>query len=133
MDAEVSTDRLHWWMVDYFPAGLFGSVMGLTGLSVAWQFAHQIYGVPLWPSSAISVIAIVVFLCVGATYTLKLVIMPRSVAAELSHPVAGSLFGTLFISMLLLPLDVEPYSLLLAQVIWWAGATGMIAFAGVVV
>jgi tellurite resistance protein len=26
--------------LEYLPIGLFGSVMGLTGLSVAWKLAH---------------------------------------------------------------------------------------------
>lgn len=32
---------------DHLPVALFGSVMGLTGLSVAWQLAHARFGTPL--------------------------------------------------------------------------------------
>ena len=38
------------WRLDYLPVGLFGSVMGLTGLSVAWRLAQERYGLPGWPS-----------------------------------------------------------------------------------
>ena len=41
-----SGDAASWRMLEYLPVGLFGSVMGLTGLSVAWRLAHARYGVP---------------------------------------------------------------------------------------
>ena len=34
--------------LEYLPVGLFGSVMGLTGLSVAWRLALTHYGGPHW-------------------------------------------------------------------------------------
>ena len=39
-------------MLDYLPVGLFGSVMGVTSLSVAWRLAHVRYAAI--PSPAIS-------------------------------------------------------------------------------
>ena len=44
---------------EYLPISLFGSTMGLTGLSVAWKLAHTHFGMPLWVSDAIAVISIV--------------------------------------------------------------------------
>ena len=35
--------------LEYIPVGLFGSVMGLTGLSIAWRLARERYGLPEWP------------------------------------------------------------------------------------
>jgi hypothetical protein len=32
--------------LEYLPVALFGSVMGLTGLSLAWHLAHTRFGVP---------------------------------------------------------------------------------------
>jgi tellurite resistance protein len=120
---------MRWWVLDYFPAGLFGSVMGLTGLSVAWRLAHDGYQVPIWPSTTIAFLAIVDFVFVSAAYLLKLVVIPRSVIAELNHPVTGSLAGTVFVSMLLLPIVIAPWSLPFARGVWWVGAVGMVAFA----
>jgi tellurite resistance protein len=90
---------------DYLPIGLFGSVMGLTGLSVAWRLAQARYGGPAWLALAaptIGVIAVVTFLALLAGYAVKLLTAFDAVRAEFSHPIAANLFGTFLISLLLL-------------------------------
>ena len=118
---------------DYLPVGLFGSVMGLTGLSIAWRLAHARYGVPAWIADAVGVAAVVAFVAVALGYAAKWVSAPAAVAAEFRHPVAGNLFGTFLISLLLLPIVVAPVSPPLARVMWSLGAVGMLAFAWLIV
>lgn len=113
---------------EYLPIGLFGSVMGLTGLSGAWHLAHDRYGVSLFFSDAIGAVAVVVFLAVACGYAIKLVKAPQAVRAEFAHPIAGNLFGTFLISLLLLPIVLAPFDLMLARVVWAVGAVGMTAF-----
>lgn len=117
----------------YLPVALFGSVMGLTGLSSAWKLAHDLYGVPSWVGRIIGVVAILAFVLMSAGYALKATTGFQAVKAEFEHPVAGNLFGTLFISLLLIPIPVADYSLKLAQGIWMVGTFGMIVFAWVIV
>lgn len=112
----------------YLPVGLFGSVMGLTGLSVAWHLAHERFGVSRLFSDALGAVAVVVFLLVAGGYAIKLVTASQAVRAEFAHPVAGSLFGTFFISLLLLPIVLAPVDLIVARIVWAAGAVGMTAF-----
>lgn len=38
--------------------------------------------------------------------------------AEFHHPVAGNLFGTALISLLLLPIQIAPHDLPLARTLW---------------
>ena len=120
-------------MLDYLPVGLFGSVMGLTGLSVAWRLAHLRYGVPEGIALAVAAIAVLAFLLVLAGYAMKLVTAPAAVRAEFRHPIAGNLFGTLLISLLLLPIVLAPFARLLAQIVWVIGAVGMVLFAWLIV
>jgi tellurite resistance protein len=124
---------LRWWAFDYLPASLFGSVMGLAGLSVAWNMAHGLYGAPRWPADAIAVVACLDFVFVAVAYLLKAATSARNVLAELAHPVSGSLFGTVFVSMLLMPLILASHSLLLARAVWVLGAIGMLVFAVAVI
>ena len=128
-DRRAESREERWWDVGYFPVSLFGSVMGLTGLSVAWRSAHVHYGAPMWPMVTAAVVAIVAFCLIALTYTLKMIVSPGSVFNEYRHPVKGCLFGTIFVSLLLLPLVVEEYSIRASLIIWAVGATGMIAFA----
>jgi tellurite resistance protein len=120
-------------MLDYLPVGLFGSVMGLTGLSVAWRLAQAQYGTPGWVSQAIAGTAVLAFVSLLMGYGIKLATAPDAVRAEFHHPIAGNLFGTVSISLLLLPIVVAPYLRLLAQALWITGALSMILFAWFVV
>ena len=120
-------------MLDYLPVGLFGSVMGLTGLSVAWRLAHLRYGVPEWIALVIAVLAVLTFLLVLAAYAIKIATAFAVVRAEFHHPIAGNLFGTILISLLLLPIVLAPLSLRLAQILWVIGAAGMVVFAWLIV
>jgi tellurite resistance protein len=117
----------------YLPVALFGSVMGLAGLSSAWRLAHRVYGVPLWIAQAIGALAVLAFLVIGSGYAVKWITGPQAVKAELNHPIAGNLFGTLFISLLLIPIPIADVSLPVARVVWIIGAVGMVLFAWFIV
>jgi tellurite resistance protein len=119
--------------LEYLPIGFFGSTMGLTGLSVAWKLAHGLLGAPLWVADLIAGIAVVAFLALVIAYGVKIVSAPDRVATEFHHPIAGNLFGTFLISLLLLPIVIAPVSLPLARALWIAGAAGMLAFAWLIV
>lgn len=119
--------------IDYLPVGLFGAVMGLTGLSVAWRLAHGVFGTPLWIATAIGVIGVIAFVALAVGYGLKAATAPEAVAQEFRHPIAGNLFGTILISLLLLPITIAPYALRLAQALWIFGAVCMFAFAWLMV
>ena len=121
------------WRFDYFPVSLFGSVMGMTGLSAAWQLANARYGAPLWLTQGIGFIAAASFILILLGYGLKAITAPDAVWIEFRHPIAGNLFGTFLISALLLPVILAPYVLRLAQVMWVVGAVGMVAFAWLMV
>ncbi len=119
--------------LEFLPIGLYGSVMGLTGLSVAWQLAHARFGVPQLVSEVIGALAVVAFILMTCGYAFKAVTAPLAVKSELAHPIAGNLFGTFLISLLLLPIVLAPLSIPLARAMWAIGAVGMTAFAWFIV
>ncbi|UDL94312.1 SLAC1 anion channel family protein [Lichenihabitans sp. PAMC28606] len=120
-------------LLDYLPVGLFGSVMGLTGLSIAWRLAHTHFGAPEWIALTIAAVAIVAFVVVAIAYLVKLVTAFAVVRTEFRHPIAGNLFGTVLISLLLLPIPLNPFAHQLAQGLWMVGAVGMVLFAVLIV
>lgn len=109
----------------YLPVALFGSVMGLTGLALAWRLAHATLGSPEWIGTALTVIALLAFVAMSAGYVVKFVAGPAAVLAEFAHPVAGKLFGTPMISLLLVPMLLADVNLALARALWLPGAVGM--------
>lgn len=116
----------------YLPVGLFGAVMGLTGLSAAWRLAYVRYDASPWIADFLGVTAVCAFIVMSVAYVFKCITAPEAVKAEFSHPIAGNMFGTIFVSMLLLPIVVAPVNVLVARAMWSIGAVGMVGFAWLV-
>ncbi len=119
--------------LDYLPIAVFGSVMGLTGLSLAWRLARAVFGASEAIGEDIGLFAVFVFVVLVLAYGVKLVTAPQKVVAEFNHLIAGNLFGTFCISLLLLPLVLVHYNLLLARGVWMTGAVTMMVFAWAIV
>jgi tellurite resistance protein len=119
--------------LSWLPVGLFGAVMGLTGLSLAWRLAHDAFGAPAIVAQAIGALALVTFAVLAVAYGVKAAFGFATVRAEFAHPVGGNLFGTPLISLLLLPLLLADVSLALARFAWVVGAVGMTVFAWTIV
>lgn len=119
--------------LSYLPVGLFGAVMGLTGLALAWRLAHQAFGAPAIVGQALGAIAVLTFVALAVAYGIKAATGWATVRAEFAHPVGGNLFGTPLISLLLLPFLLADVSLALARLAWVLGAVGMTVFAWTIV
>ena len=95
----------------HLPVSFFSTVMGMTGLAIAWQKAHLALGASpiVWQSLAALSSALFVGLLV--VYGVKLVRHPNEVTAEWKHPVRVNFFPTISISLLLMvsPSPVPPY------------------------
>ncbi|BFT63470.1 SLAC1 anion channel family protein [Pseudomonas moorei] len=117
----------------YLPVALFGSIMGLSSLTVAWRLAHAYFGTPQWVSEYIGYTAMLCFVAMIGGYAIKLWSSFDLVRAEFSHPVAGNMFGTPLISLLLLPILLADISLPLARIFWVLGTVGMTVFAWFIV
>lgn len=119
--------------LSYLPVALFGSTMGLTGLALAWRMAHAHFGAPAWVGSTLGAVAVLAFVALAVAYAIKALSGFAAVRAEFNHPIAGNMFGTPLISLLLLPLLLADISLPLARAVWIVGAVGMTVFAWLIV
>ncbi|MDR6855823.1 SLAC1 anion channel family protein [Variovorax guangxiensis] len=119
--------------IRHLPVNLFASVMGLSGLALAWRLARDSLGAPALVGEAIGAFAWGVFVLVSLGYLAKLAKHPQAVHAEFHHPVAGNFFGTIVISILLLSAVAEPYSAPAARAVWTVGVLATFALSFVVV
>lgn len=103
------------------PVSLFGAVMGLSGLAMAWRLAKA-SGAPAWIGESIAVVAVLAFLTLSIGYLTKLARHGDAVRAEFAHPVSGNFFGTVAISLLLLSGVVSPWHAGVGQVLWGIGS-----------
>jgi tellurite resistance protein TehA-like permease len=107
--------------------------MGLSSLTVAWRIAHAYFGTPQWVSEYIGYTAMLCFLAMVGGYAIKLWSSFDLVRAEFNPPIAGNMFGTPLISLLLPPILLADINLPLARIFWVLGTVGMTVFAWFIV
>jgi tellurite resistance protein len=100
-----------------FPVSFFAVVMGLGGLTLAWQRT----GAPL-VGSALLILSVAVFGLLAALYATKATRFPQAVVKEFSHPVRINFIPTFSISLLLLAVALLEVHTGLSYVLWLTGA-----------
>lgn len=107
----------------YLPIAFFAMVMGLSGLTIAWEKAQQTYQLDLGVTLPLLSIAASVFALLLIAYLLKSFKYSSAVTQEWKHPVKLSFFPTISISLLLLSVAFLEINHDVANILWLAGAT----------
>lgn len=115
--------------VKNLPVNLFASVMGISGLSLAWRLAAHQYGVSPIISGVIGLVAVIIFLILAISYVVKIAKYPDAVMHEFRHPIAGNFFGTVPIAVLLISSLIGQVNQAIAEAVWTIGAVGTISLA----
>lgn len=85
-----------------FPVGLFAIPVGLFALAGAWRRGAQFgWGNAALVGELLAAAALVLLVTLLLVYALKTLRHPQAIAAELAHPVGGSLTGLIPLSSLL--------------------------------
>jgi len=113
----VSAGRL-----EHLPVSIFSTVMGLSGLAIAWQKAHFALGAPEIIWQAIAYCSGLLFIALLLIYGLKSLRYPDAVAAEWKHPVRVNFFPTISIGLLLLGIVWLQTAPSLSRLLWAAGS-----------
>lgn len=115
--------------LEYIPVSTFGAVMGLCGLGFAWKLAGRFWGLSPLVGEFISYLAVLLFVILSVVFLFKLKRYPEILHKEFSNPVSVSFFGTIIISLLLIPGIILPVLPSVAIVMWMVAAVGMFIFA----
>ncbi|HEV7321221.1 MAG TPA: SLAC1 anion channel family protein [Ensifer sp.] len=118
--------------ISQLPINLFASVMGVTGLSLAWREAESAIALPAMPGEYVGWLGTSIFLSLAAGYAIKWRRHPASVAAEFAHPVQSNFFATVAIGLLLQSAFLNRYSPLLSEIVWTVASALTFALAYVV-
>lgn len=118
--------------ISQLPINLFASVMGITGLSLAWREATRTIGLPALPGEYVGWLGTSIFLSLALGYAIKWRRHPGLVAAEFAHPVQSNFFATVAIGLLLQSAFLNLYSPLLSEVVWTIASALTFALAYVV-
>jgi tellurite resistance protein len=116
--------------LEFLPVSIFGADMGLCALCFCWRLAYKQWpSIGMWPGEAIGCLAVLCFILLAITYSVKLIKYPALVKAEFRHEVTVCFFATAIISILLLPGVLLPYMRSFAIGLWFAGTILMFFFA----
>ena len=114
--------------IEHLPVSIFASVMGIGGLALAVAQFESALGFASTISPIFAGLAGLLWLVLAGLYLLKLLRYPEAVQAELDHPIRLSFFPAISIGVILLSLNLLPYSVLGATVAFWVAVVGQIAF-----
>ncbi|MCB1824499.1 MAG: SLAC1 anion channel family protein [Candidatus Competibacteraceae bacterium] len=109
--------------LEHFPIAFFSMVMGMGGLTLAWQKAHPVLGVPPIIGVGLRGAVSALFFVLLVFYGLKALRYPHAVLAEMRHPVKINFFPTVSISLLLLAIAYLESAPEAAFWLWVVGAT----------
>ncbi|MGD9165004.1 MAG: SLAC1 anion channel family protein, partial [Chromatiales bacterium] len=112
----------------YFPISFFAVVMGLSGLTIAWENAQITFGLPFRLENALVIFTALVFCALLALYIAKLIQYPQEVVKELNHPVKLNFFPAVSISLILLSIAMLKILPGLSQVLWVIGTALHLSF-----
>jgi tellurite resistance protein len=97
-------------------------IMGLLGLSIAWDMAQDAFGMALDMGGALRWFGLALFVLILTMYLIKLALFRDAVVKELQHPIQLNFFPTISISMILLGVALLPSLPGLALLFWAAGS-----------
>lgn len=116
----------------HYPVPLFATVMGTSGLAIAWKKAGHVLGLPTEIGLALQWWALALFVMIALGYLAKLTAHWEAVKKEFAHPVRLNFFPAISICLLLLAVAFADTLPGLAQGLWMVGAALHLCFTVVV-
>ncbi len=114
--------------LEFFPVQLFAVIMGVSGLTVVFEKAHQLLGIPSVIYGLLLTIDTVLFIGILSTYIYKWFIHPQAVKKEYMHPIKSSFMAAISISFLLVSIAYNSFSPTIAKILWFIGTPLQLAF-----
>ncbi len=112
----------------HFPISFFATVMGMSGLTIAWEKAEAVLELSIPVSQGLLIATGALFVLLALLYASKIASHPGAVRGELRHPVKLSFFPTISISLLLLAIATLHAAPALSEGLWLVGAAIHLAF-----
>jgi tellurite resistance protein len=112
--------------VNHLPVGAFAMVMGIGGLSAAFNRASDAWSpVPVGIGEVLAWISVATLAVLLVAYATKAVRHQDAVVAEWRHPVKSAFTATIPIASLIASVGLLPHATRMSSVLWWAGAITM--------
>ncbi|MGK0674381.1 MAG: SLAC1 anion channel family protein [Halothiobacillaceae bacterium] len=118
--------------LEHFPISFFAIVMGLAGLTIAFEKAEYLWAWSFKPSLPLLVITALAYVGIGLTYLAKFLRHRSHVVEEFNHPIRLSFFPAMSIGLILLATASLEYSFGVALWLWGLGSAVQLLFTVVI-
>ena len=108
MTTEQKCEKVELNRLKNFPIMMFAIIMGLSGLTIVYEKAHELFGIPSFIGTGLLIFDSIVFIIIGIFYISKLLKYFSEVKKEFNHPIRINFFATVSISFLLISIAYEP-------------------------
>jgi len=105
----------------FFPIMMYAIVMGLGGLTITYQKAHEWLGFPGFLGNGLAIITTFAFIIITLVYILKFIKYKQSVINEFNHPIRINFFAAISISILMLAIIFHPINHTVASTLFLNG------------
>lgn len=114
--------------LEHMPVAFFASVMGFSGLTLAWTKAAHVFGLALPVPLVLAGVSAAIFIVLVVAYGLKIAIYPSAVAEEYRHPVKINFLPAISISIVLLSIIALEHAKPLAEPLFLVGTALHLVF-----
>jgi len=106
----------------HFPVAWFAKIMGLGGLTLAWQRAEALLNLGFRVSPALLLLTTLLFFLVAGLYASKALKYREATRKEWTHPIRMSFVPTMSIAMIVLAMAWQPLSPTYSKLLWSTGS-----------
>jgi tellurite resistance protein len=106
--------------LEHLPVSLFATIMGLSGLTIAWSISGWSFSAPV--TFVMALVTSLIFVLISALYCKKMLNHPQAVLQELKHPIRINFFPAFSISLMLLSVVWKDYATL-SVILWGLGTS----------
>ncbi|MCE9993238.1 dicarboxylate transporter/tellurite-resistance protein TehA [Enterobacter asburiae] len=111
------------------PSGYFGMVLGIIGMGFAWRYASTLWPVTRWPGDILVALAVAIWFLLTLAFITRAIRFPRSVLAEMRHPVMSSFVSLFPATTMLVSIGFVPWCRPLSLVLFAAGVVMQLGYA----
>jgi tellurite resistance protein len=105
----------------HFPIPFFAVVMGISGLTIVYQKAHEVLGFSDIFSNLLVFVDTVLFTLISLVYIIKFFKYPEAVKSEFGHKIRINFFAAISISMLLISIVYKDIHDLVSIIMFFIG------------
>lgn len=110
------------------PAGYFGMVLGIIGMGFAWRYASTLWPVTRWPGEGLVALAVMCWFLLTVAFVTRAIRFPRSVLAEMRHPVMSSFVSLFPATTMLVAIGFVPWCRAVSLALFGIGVVVQLAY-----